>query len=151
VSAAYQRILASAKRHVPHARIQGVLVQPMAPPGREVILGIKRDEQWGPLLMVGLGGVLVEVLEDVAMAPVPLDHDQALALISRLKGAALLQAFRGSAAADVDALADLMVKFSEFAAAHADIISEIDLNPVLVHPAGQGISILDALIVQARA
>jgi succinyl-CoA synthetase beta subunit len=148
VSAAYQRVLASAKRHVPHAQIQGVLVQPMAPPGREVILGIKRDEQWGPMLMVGLGGVLVEALNDVALAPVPLGHGDALALLRRLKGARLFEAFRGSPAADIDALADLMVKLSQFAADHADDIAEIDLNPVLVHPEGQGVSVVDALIVK---
>jgi acyl-CoA synthetase (NDP forming) len=151
VSAAYQRILASAKRHVPHARIQGVLVQPMAPPGREVILGIKRDEQWGPLLMVGLGGVLVEVLNDVALAPVPLTHGDALILLKRLKGARLFEAYRGSPAADVEALADLIVKLSQFAADHADVIAEVDLNPVLVHPEGQGVSVVDALIVKRPA
>ena len=70
--AAYDRVLASARRHAPDARILGVLVQPMAPPGREVILGVKRDATFGPLLMVGLGGVQVEVLKDVALAPVPL-------------------------------------------------------------------------------
>ena len=72
VRAAYARVLASARQHVPGARILGVLVQPMAPPGREVILGVKRDATFGPLLMVGLGGVEVEVLKDVALAPVPL-------------------------------------------------------------------------------
>ena len=78
--AAYERVLAAAKKHAPHARIDGVLVQPMAPPGREVILGVNRDPNWGPLLMVGLGGVLVEALGDVALAPVPLDHAAASAL-----------------------------------------------------------------------
>ena len=88
--AAYERVLAGAQRHAPHARIDGVLVQPMAPPGREVILGVNRDPTWGPLLMVGLGGVLVEALGDVALAPVPLDHAAARALLGRLKGARLL-------------------------------------------------------------
>ena len=72
--AAHDRLLASATAYAPRARIDGVLVQPMAPAGREVILGINRDPTWGPLLMVGLGGVLVEALGDVALAPVPLDH-----------------------------------------------------------------------------
>ncbi len=150
VRAAYERILGNAKRHVPKADIQGVLVQPMAPAGREVIVGIKRDEQWGPLLMVGLGGVLVEALGDLALVPVPLGHDDARALLTRLKGAQLFEAFRGSPAADVDALADLMVKLSQFAADHSDAIAEIDLNPVLVHPKGEGVSVVDALIVKAR-
>ena len=138
--AAYERVLAAAKRHAPDARIDGVLVQPMAPPGREVILGVSRDATWGPLLMVGLGGVLVEALGDVALAPVPLDHAAARALIGRLKGAAVLGAFRGAPPADTDALVDLIVRLSQFAADHADTIAEIDLNPVIVHAKGQGVS-----------
>ncbi len=141
-------MLANAKRYAPKARIEGVLVQPMARPGREVILGINRDERWGPLLMVGLGGVLVEAMGDVALAPVPLDRDAALALLGRLKGAAVLGPYRGQPAADIDALADLMVKLSQFASDHADDIAEIDLNPVIVHNKGDGVSVVDALIVK---
>jgi acyl-CoA synthetase (NDP forming) len=148
VLAAYDRITDSVKRHARKAKIQGVLVQPMAAPGREVILGINRDDKFGPMLMIGLGGVLVEVLGDVALAPVPLDANAARALIARLKGARLLEAFRGQPAADVDALVDIMVKLSRLAADHADTIAEIDLNPVLVHPIGQGATIVDALIVK---
>lgn len=148
VRAAYERVLASAKRHAPSARIDGVLVQPMAPPGREVILGISRDPQWGPLLMVGLGGVLVEALGDVALAPVPLDRTAARALLGRLKAAQVLGPFRGQPAADTDALVELMVRLSHFAADYADEIAEIDLNPVIVHAEGQGVSIVDALIVK---
>jgi acyl-CoA synthetase (NDP forming) len=147
--AGYARVLAAAQRHAPQARILGVLVQPMAPPGREVILGISNDAQWGPMLMVGLGGILVEALDDTALAPVPLDHEQALALIARLKGARLFAAFRGAPAADLDALADLMVNLARFAHDHADAIAEIDLNPVLVHP--RGVSVVDALIVRRGA
>ena len=82
-------MLAAATKYGPQARIDGVLVQPMAPPGREIILGIKRDPIWGPLLMVGLGGVPSRCW-DVALAPVPLDHAAVRALLARLKGAALL-------------------------------------------------------------
>ena len=85
VRAAYDRVLAAAKHYAPTAHIDGVLVQPMALPGREVILGINRDPTWGLLLMVGLGGVLVEALGDIALAPVPLDVAGARALIGRLK------------------------------------------------------------------
>jgi acyl-CoA synthetase (NDP forming) len=148
VPAAYHRVLANAKRHVPGAHILGVLVQPMAPPGREVILGIKRDDLWGPMLLVGLGGVLVEVLGDVALSPVPFGPQEARALLARLKGAALLEAHRGAPAADVDALVDLMICLAQFAADHVDEVAEVDLNPVLVHPEGQGISVVDALIVK---
>ena len=151
VRAAYERVLAAARRHAPAAHIDGVLVQPMARPGREVILGVNRDSRWGPLLMVGLGGVLVEAMADTALAPVPLDHDAARALIGRLKGARLFGAFRGTPAADIDALAALMVKLSQFAADHANTIAEIDLNPVVVHAEGEGVTIVDALIMKASA
>ncbi len=149
--AAYARVLAAAKQYASHAHIDGVLVQPMAPPGREVILGVTRDATWGPLLMVGLGGVLVEALGDVALAPVPLDRAAAGAMLGRLKGAAILAPYRGAPAADTDALIDVIVRLSQFAADHADDIAEIDLNPVIVHEKGQGVSLVDALIVkQAR-
>ncbi|HTT47661.1 MAG TPA: acetate--CoA ligase family protein [Pseudolabrys sp.] len=149
--AAYERVLAAALSHSPQAQIDGVLVQPMAPPGRELILGVNRDASWGPLLMVGLGGVLVEALGDVALAPVPLDRAAAAALLGRLKGAAILGPHRGAPAADTEALIDIIVRLSQFAADHADDIAEIDLNPVIVHAKGQGVSIVDALIVkQAR-
>ncbi len=151
VAAAYDRVLAAAKTYAPAATIDGVLVQPMAPAGREVILGINRDTRWGPLLMVGLGGVLVEAMGDVQLAPVPLDRDAAMALIARLKGAALLGAFRGRPEADVEALADLMVRLAQFASDHADTIAEIDLNPVIVHDKGAGVSMVDALIVKRTA
>ncbi len=148
VRAAYERVLAAAKKHAPQAHIDGVLVQPMAPPGREVILGVNRDATWGPLLMVGFGGVLVEALGDVVLAPVPLDRATAAALLGRLKGAAILGPYRGMPAADTEALIDTIVKLSHFAADHADDIAEIDLNPVVVHAQGQGVSLVDALIVK---
>ncbi len=148
VRAAYGRVLTAATRQVPRARIDGVLVQPMAAAGREVILGVNRDATWGPLMMVGLGGVLVEALGDVALAPVPLDHAAARALLQRLKGVKVLGPYRGQPAADVDALIELMVRLSQFAADFAGDIAEIDLNPVIVHPQGQGVSLADALIVK---
>jgi acyl-CoA synthetase (NDP forming) len=147
--AAYERVLANAIRYAPTARIEGVLVQAMAAAGREVILGVNRDERWGPLLMVGLGGVLVEAVRDVVLAPVPLDRDAALALLGRLKGAALLGPYRGLPAADTGALADLMVKLSQFAFDHAEDIAEVDLNPVIVHD--NGVTVLDALIIRRTA
>jgi len=148
VRAAYDRVLVAAKRHCPAAHIEGVLVQPMAPPGREVILGVNRDATWGPLLMVGLGGVLVEAIGDVVLAPVPLDAVAARALIGRLKGTLVFERYRAWPPADTEALTDLMVKLSHFAAKCADDIAEIDLNPVIVHGQGEGVSIVDALIVK---
>ena len=148
VGAAYDRITASAKAYKASAKVQGVLVQAMAKKGREVILGVSRDPHFGPMLMLGLGGIHVEVLKDVAFSPVPMTPDQAHTLIGRLKGARLLDAVRGQPPADKAALADLMVKLSQFAADHADTIAEIDLNPVIVHGQGEGLTVADALIVK---
>ncbi|MGE0702276.1 MAG: acetate--CoA ligase family protein, partial [Hyphomicrobiaceae bacterium] len=150
VGAAYDRIVASAKAYKPDAKIEGVLVQAMARKGREVILGITRDPHYGPMLMLGLGGIHVEVLKDVAFAPVPVTRAEAETLIGRLKGAALLGPVRGEPAADKAALVDMIVRLSELAADHKDTIAEVDLNPVIVHPEGQGATIADALIVKVQ-
>jgi acyl-CoA synthetase (NDP forming) len=150
VREAYQRVLRSAEAAHPDAAIHGVLVQAMAPPGQEMILGITRDASFGPMLMVGLGGIHVEVLRDVAFAPVPIGPEEALSLLDELKGAALLDGVRGMPPADRAALAELISTLSRFAADHADLIEEIDLNPVIVHPEGQGLNVVDALIVKRK-
>ncbi len=151
VREAYRKVLANAKAARPDAAIEGVLVQRMAPPGVEIILGITRDPVFGPMLMVGLGGIHVEVLRDVAFSPVPIGPDDALALLAELKGAALLDGVRGAPPADRAALSELIAALSRFAADHADAIEEIDLNPVIVHPKGQGLTVVDALIVKHQA
>ena len=148
VREAYERVLGSAKRAYPEAAVDGVLVQAMAPPGREIILGVTRDAVFGPMLMVGIGGIHVEVLRDIAFAPVPIGTEQALALLDQLKGAALLGAVRAASAADLTALSELIATLSRFAADHAELIEEIDLNPVIVHPQGEGLTVVDALIVK---
>jgi acyl-CoA synthetase (NDP forming) len=148
VRAGYRRVLVRARAAHPDATIDGVLVQAMAKRGQEMILGITRDPVFGPMLMVGLGGIHVEVLKDVAFAPVPLAAPEALALVGELKGAALLDGVRGAKPADKQALAELMAALSQFAADHADQIDEVDLNPVIVHEAGEGLSVVDALIVK---
>src|SRR5439155_17025882 len=144
----YRLVLARAQAAHPGAQIDGVLVQAMARPGRDIILGVSSDRDFGPMLMVGLGGIHVEVLRDVAFASVPLETEEALALLDQLKGAALLGGVRGEPAADRAALAQLMVALSRFAADHADQVAEIDLNPVIVHPVGEGLTIVDELIVK---
>ena len=146
VREAYERILANADAARPGAAIEGVLVQRMAPPGHEIILGIIRDPDFGPMLMVGLGGIHVEVLRDVVFAPVPIGPDEALSLLSELRGAALLDGVRGAEPADKGALAEVIAALSRFAADHADQIAEIDLNPVILHD--RGLTIVDALIVK---
>lgn len=147
-SETFARLMQKAAEHSLAAVIEGVLVQPMAKPGIEVIVGVHRDPQFGPMLMVGLGGVLVEVLDDVVFAPVPLAEDEAHAMLDRLQGRGLLAGVRGQPASDVEALVRTMVTLSRLAAECGGVIEEIDLNPVIVHPAGQGVSIADALILK---
>jgi acyl-CoA synthetase (NDP forming) len=148
VRAAHAQVLANAKAAHPASAIAGVLVQEMAPAGREIIIGVSRDPDFGPMLMVGLGGIHVEVLQDVAFAPVPIGVEAALELVGELKGAKLLDGVRGAPPSDRAALARLIAAVSRFAADHADAIAEIDLNPVIVHAEGAGLSIVDALIVK---
>jgi acetate---CoA ligase (ADP-forming) len=148
VREAYRAMLARLREADPALHIHGVLVQAMAPRGIEMILGVTRDPDFGPMLMVGLGGIHVEVLKDVAFAPVPLGPDEALELMGQLKGAALLDGVRGEKPADKIALAGLMAALSRFAADHTEAVAEIDLNPVIVHPAGDGLTVVDALIVK---
>jgi acetate---CoA ligase (ADP-forming) len=150
VRAAYARVLANAAAAHPEAAIEGVLVQKMAAPGVEMILGVSRDPDFGPMLMVGLGGIHVEILRDVAFAPAPISPDEALALLGELKGTAFFDGVRGAPPADRVALAELIAALSRFAADHAEEIDEIDLNPVIVHPEGQSVSVVDALIVKRR-
>jgi acyl-CoA synthetase (NDP forming) len=150
IARAYETILANARRYKAQADIRGMLVQAMAPPGVEMIVGIQRDAVFGPMLMAGLGGVHAEVLRDVALAPVPLSAGQARELLGRLRSKALLEGVRGAPAADTEALVDLMVALATFAADHADCIAEIDLNPVIVHARGAGVSVVDALIVKLQ-
>src|SRR3954470_879056 len=144
----YSTVLSRAKAAHPKAHIEGVLVQAMARPGVEMILGVTRDPDYGPMLMAGLGGIHVEVLRDMAFAPVPLGRDDAARLLGELRGAALIDGVRGAKPADREALVDLIVALSRFAADHADAVAEIDLNPVIVHPAGEGLTVVDALIVK---
>ncbi len=148
VREAHDAILDNVRSRAPNAEIKGVLVEPMADDGVEFILGIKRDPTFGPMLLAGLGGIHVETFKDVAFAPVPLTPTGARALLARLKGAAILNGQRGAPPADVDTLVDVMVALSGFAADLAEDIEEIDLNPVIVHRDGDGVSLVDALIVR---
>ncbi len=150
VRAGFDRIIDNARAYNANAAIKGVLVQPMAPPGREIILGINRDEAFGPMLMIGLGGVYVEVMRDVVFAPAPVGREEAKMMLDRLQGVALLHGVRGEPPADIDALIDLMVTVSCIADDWRDDIAEIDLNPVLVHPKGEGLTIVDALVVKTK-
>ena len=145
--AAYDALIASARQHRPNAKIQGVLVSPVARKGVEMIVGTMTDATFGPMIMAGLGGVTTELFKDVVYRPAPVSEAEAAAMLDELKAAPLLNGFRGAPKADVAALTALMAKLSQVAAANSAHIAEIEINPVLVHPAGEGVTIVDALVV----
>jgi acetyltransferase len=145
---AYSEILANVTAYAPSATINGLLVQEMIRGGREVIVGMKRDPQFGPVVIVGLGGVFVEVLRDFAMRVAPLTTDDAREMIAELKGYRILQGMRGEAASDVDALAEIIQRFSRLALEIGEEIGAIDINPLRVFEKGQGAVALDCLMTR---
>jgi acetyltransferase len=144
---AYQALLDDARKHRPNAAIQGVLVCPMAKKGVEIIIGTLCDATFGPMVMVGLGGITTELFRDVVYRPAPVGAAEAAGMLAELKAAPLLSGFRGAAKADIAALSQLISQISVLAAASREQIAEIEINPVLVHPEGQGVTIVDALVV----
>jgi acyl-CoA synthetase (NDP forming) len=142
VGKAYGSILQAIKQNYPQAKIHGVAVQKMARPGVEVIIGMSKDEQFGPVLMFGLGGILVEVLKDVSFRIVPLSRRDAAEMLREIKGYPLLQGYRGQEAVDISHLEELLLKVSDFVEQTPEII-ELDLNPVFAYSHG-------ALAVDAR-
>jgi acyl-CoA synthetase (NDP forming) len=144
VGRAYDEIIAAARSSNPDARVHGVSVQPMAAAGVEVIIGASKDPQFGPFLMFGLGGVLVEVLRDVAFRLVPLTPRDARQMVREIKGFPLLEGYRGTPPSDVAALEDTLLKLSAFLDEH-DEIKELDLNPIFAYP--QGLSAVDARVI----
>ena len=142
VEEAFGEIIDAVKIAQPDAQIDGVAVQKMATAGTEVIIGMSKDPQFGPVMMFGLGGILVEVLKDVAFRIVPLEPKDAREMVREIKGFLVLEGVRGQPPADVAALENLILKVSEFVEAHPEI-EELDLNPVFAYPDG-------ALAVDAR-
>ncbi len=132
VGKAYSEIISAIKKHYPRAKVEGVSVQKMARPGVEVIIGMTKDAQFGPVLMFGLGGILVEVLKDVSFRIVPLAKRDAHEMIKEIKGYPLLEGYRGQEPADVPFLEDLMLKVSEFVDKNPEI-KELDLNPIFAY------------------
>lgn len=147
VREAYGRLMANAKAHAPQARLDGVLVAPMVRGGVELIAGVSRDPVFGPVVMVGLGGIYAEILKDVAVQVAPVSEDEALRMIRSLKMFPLLDGARGQPKADVAAAARTVAKLSAFACRHVNDVAEIDMNPILVKPEGEGVLVLDALMV----
>ena len=151
LEAAHAGILGNAARHAPNARIDGVLAEPMAAPGVEVIVGVVRDPDFGPVVMVGAGGTATELFGDTAYRLAPVTEAEATAMLRSLRIAPLLDGFRGKPPADLPALARLVALVSRVADAGRDRVAEIELNPVIVHPAGQGCTVADALMTLAPA
>ncbi len=146
VAAAYDEILRNAKAYKSDACIDGVLVQEMVIGGIEAILGITNDKLFGPAVMFGLGGIFAEVLKDVAFRIAPVTKSVALEMIAEIKGYAVLTGARGAAHADIDALADAIVRLSALAIDLKDYVAELDINPLFVFAKGKGVKAGDALI-----
>jgi acyl-CoA synthetase (NDP forming) len=148
VGKAYDQILQAIRQNYPQARIQGVAVQKMARPGVEVIIGMSKDAQFGPVLMFGLGGILVEVLKDVSFRIVPLAKRDAAEMVREIKGYPLLEGYRGQEAVDVSYLEELLLKVSDFAEQNPEV-KELDLNPVFAY--SDGAVAVDARVILEEA
>jgi acyl-CoA synthetase (NDP forming) len=147
VAVAYDQIIRSARRYKPDARIEGVLVQKMAPRGHELVIGMVNDPTFGPIMMVGMGGTMVELMDDVVHRPAPVDAAEAAEMLGSLKSARLLTGFRGAAPIDITPAAELIANVSRAALAYRDRVAEMELNPVILHQDGSGLTIADALIM----
>jgi len=144
VSQAYREIMTSIKQKHPKATIDGVSVQPMAKPGVEVIIGMNKDPQFGPVLMFGLGGIMVEILKDVSFRIVPLARRDAREMIRDIKGYPVLEGYRGQEPANIPLLEEMLLKVSDFAERNPEI-KELDLNPIFAYR--DGAVAVDARIV----
>ncbi|WP_048151575.1 acetate--CoA ligase family protein [Palaeococcus ferrophilus] len=137
----------NARKYRPNAEILGVLIAPMLKVGREVIIGVTEDPQFGHALMFGLGGIFVEVLKDVTFRIIPIEEKDAWAMIKSIKSYPILAGARGEKPADMKAIVDLMLKVSRLVDDLRDYIKEMDLNPVFVYNEGEGAVIVDARII----
>jgi acetyltransferase len=144
VREAYTQINQQVAMRAPTARVDGIIVQSMAADGVEMILGVKRDSLFGPVVLCGFGGMLVEVLNDVAIGIPPLSIEQARDMIGRLRGSAILGGVRGKAPADQAALCEAVVAVSNLVAELADQLQGLDINPLIVH--SHGVVAVDAVI-----
>ena len=144
VKKSYAQILANVKQHQPHAKIEGVLVQEMAPSSTEIIIGSIKDPQFGPTIMFGLGGIFVEVLKDVTFRIAPIDKDEAREMITEVKAYPLLKGYRNIPPADVGAIIEILLSVSRLVMEHQEI-REVDLNPIMVYE--KGAKTVDARII----
>lgn len=148
--AAYEAIMTSVTEKRPDAVINGILMVPMLKSGVEMILGVNNDPQFGPMVMVGMGGVFVEVFKDVALYPAPVSEAEAMEMLRSLKAFKLLNGYRGSEKCDLQALCQTIAGVSRFASENRDHLKELDINPLFVYPEGEGVGVADALIVKYR-
>jgi acyl-CoA synthetase (NDP forming) len=146
VEDAFREISASAAAYDPNAVIDGVLVQKMASGGEEIILGVKRYPIFGPLLMFGFGGIFVEIFRDVAFRLAPIGRNEARRMVRSIKSFKLLSGFRGRPRTDIPELERIMVKLSDMAVNHPEIV-EMDVNPLLVHAEGHGATVADVRMI----
>ena len=149
ITEAFDAIIQSAKAYAPQAQINGVLVQEMAQPGVEMMLGVVMDPVFGPIIAAGLGGIHVEVLKDIAYRAAPVTSRQANEMLDELRGVKLLAGVRGMSARDRNAVVDAIVRLSWFAHDFRHEIAELDINPLMVYESGAGGRVLDALIVRS--
>ena len=145
---AYEEIMSNVTNARPDAKINGILMVPMLKSGVEMIIGVNNDPQFGPMIMVGMGGVFVEVFKDVALYPAPLCEAEALDMLKSLKSYKLLNGYRGNAKCDIPALCKTIAGISRYANANKDTLKELDINPLFVYPEGEGVGVADALIVK---
>lgn len=143
----YQDLLKKAGSYNPQADIQGILVQEMIRGGTEVIIGMSKDPQFGPVILFGMGGIFVEVFEDVAFGVPPLTRTDAERMVKEVKGYRILEGIRGEKRADIESIVDVLMKFSHLCIDLKDMLNEIEINPLVVFEKGKGAKALDALVV----
>lgn len=147
---AYREIMENVTSRRPDAKINGILMVPMLKSGVEMIVGVNNDPQFGPMLMVGMGGIFVEVFKDVALYPAPIQEAEAMEMLRSLKSFKLLNGYRGNAKCDIEALCRTLVGIGRFASENRNTLKELDINPLFVYPEGEGVGVADALVVKYK-
>ncbi len=144
VKKAFNEVINKVKQNKPEAKIKGLLVQNLAPPGREVIIGVNRDPQFGPIIVFGLGGIFVEVLKDVSFRLPPISKKEAISMMKEIKGYPILEGIRGAPSVDIISVADVMEKTSKMVMDLPEIM-ELDMNPIILYE--KGLTVVDARVI----
>lgn len=148
---AYSEVTENVMKYDPKADITGVLVQEMVKDGTEVIVGLSRDPQFGPVILFGLGGIFVEVFKDVSLRFPPIGRSESVEMIKEIKGYEILEGFRGRPKADTVAVADILMKVSRLSMQLKESVLEMDLNPIIVQSEGNGAKVVDARLIVSDA